>query len=85
MLNTAPEWKPISFAAMSPAQLLQLFDYRSSVTHAAELCGGPERLAREVNAWPQQIVSWSLGLEQPSTAQLLRILELVRAKGPVRK
>jgi hypothetical protein len=67
---------------MSPAQLLQMFDYRNSVAHAAERCGGPERLAREVNAWPEQVVHWSLGLEQPSTVQLLRILELARAKPP---
>jgi hypothetical protein len=63
---------------MSPAQLLMMFDYRECVARAAEICGGPHSLARRVNAWPEDVVRWSLGVEPPSTGQLVRILELVR-------
>ena len=56
-----------------------MFNYRDSVVRAAEICGGHKELAGKVNASPQDVVLWSLGLKQPSTTQILRIHELIHA------
>ena len=56
-----------------------MFNYRDSVVRAAEICGGHKELAEQINASPQDVVFWSLGLKQPSTTQILRIHELIHA------
>jgi hypothetical protein len=64
---------------MTPAKLLLTFDYRDCVDRAARICGGADDLAGQVNASPQEVVLWTLGLRQPCTTQFVRILELIHA------